>query len=433
LNAIAPLANASRRRVRAAIAASPVTPGRFDIRDALVQDLERMLFYRLFLAASPTLVVELAVASEHGPLAGDSPEDRFGFFCDCLCDKVFVARLLAQYPTLARRSSASRQSRKRRRSKPWRGRPRPSAPAHLLSVMIRVCGQMPNRLATTLAVVALCNASPLLRAHGLSTSRGPSPWRAACLHTTWLNEAGLAPALRAAAVLDRGACGWAKWLAASPCAGEEGVRRYFRRQGANRARAYRLGAVDLHFENVVAAGEHPIIVDLETMFEASAPTAALGPASAAAFEALSDSVIRTPLIPIRIDGDADGGRRSADVSALGDAGGEQSIYFAQGWDQTGSDATRMAEIGASMPSATCLPLLDSRRVPAGHVEDIVTGLTATYGLLMTRRSALGAMATSPLGRFRGAPARRFVRPTSSVARLLNESWHPALAEDAEQL
>ena len=103
LNAIAPLADAPRRRVRAAIAASPVTPRRFDSRDALVQDLERALFNRLFLAASPTLVVELGVAREHGLLAGDSPEDRFGFFCDCLCDKVFAAGLLAQYPTLVRR------------------------------------------------------------------------------------------------------------------------------------------------------------------------------------------------------------------------------------------------------------------------------------------------------------------------------------------
>ena len=81
--------------------------------------------------------------------------------------------------------------------------------------------------------------------------------------------------------------------------------RYFRRQGRSLALAPVLGAVDLHYENVIAAGEYPIIVDLETLFHAAAPPPGPARAGRAAAQAMNESVIQTLLLPVHVEGDPD--------------------------------------------------------------------------------------------------------------------------------
>lgn len=439
LSALAPLADGPRRKIRGALAASSVTPIDSQELEGLAETLERTLFDRLFSAASRTLVMELGAASTRGLLAGDSPKARFDFFCDSLNDRAFAAHLLAQYPALVRRLAAIVGF--------WQ--------AATLETLARLTVDR-DRLRAQLFggddPGAWTGAEPLGDNHrGGRTVQRIVFASGACLiykprpvamegafHAlvAWLNTVGLSPSLSAVEVVERGAYGWAQWIEAARCADAAGVGRFFRRQGANLALAYLLGAVDLHFENVIAAGEHPVIVDLEALFETTPATAALGRASAAAFETLNDSVIRTLLLPVRIEGDGDGegGRRSADVSALGYAGDEQSIYFASGWDQTGSDAMRIADVRATMPAARCLPQLDGRRIPAdGHVDDIVAGFTDAYELMMTHRVALAELEAGPLARFKGAAARRVLRPTPSYVRLIETSWHPALAGDMQTL
>jgi len=73
----------------------------------------------------------------------------------------------------------------------------------------------------------------------------------------WLNKAGSTPDLMAALPLDRHTYGWVSHIDAAPCLNEAAVRRFFLRQGSNLALAYLLGATDLHYENVIAAGEYP--------------------------------------------------------------------------------------------------------------------------------------------------------------------------------
>ena len=82
---------------------------------------------------------------------------------------------------------------------------------------------------------------------------------------SWCNaELGLPP-LRAGGVLDRGSYGWMEWIEAAPCQDQAEVERYFERAGMLLALAWVLDATDLHFGNVIVCGEHPVLVDLETL------------------------------------------------------------------------------------------------------------------------------------------------------------------------
>jgi lantibiotic modifying enzyme len=49
------------------------------------------------------------------------------------------------------------------------------------------------------------------------------------------------------------------------CRGQGGVRRFYKRVGATVAIAYLLEAVDCHRDNMIAYGEWPILIDLETL------------------------------------------------------------------------------------------------------------------------------------------------------------------------
>src|SRR5207248_4077423 len=105
----------------------------------------------------------------------------------------------------------------------------------------------------------------------------------------WLNDGRAWPELRAARALDRGTHGWMEHVVAAPCTDGVAAARYHERAGMLLCPAYALGGTDLHSENVIAAGEDPVLVDLEMFFvPRSDPTARAE---------LPDTVLRTNLLP----------------------------------------------------------------------------------------------------------------------------------------
>ncbi|MFS1808955.1 DUF4135 domain-containing protein, partial [Bacillus anthracis] len=68
------------------------------------------------------------------------------------------------------------------------------------------------------------------------------------------------------AVITRRNYGWAKAVEQRACTNKDEVSAYYRRYGSLVALAHIMGAIDLHKENLVAAGEYPVIVDSETLF-----------------------------------------------------------------------------------------------------------------------------------------------------------------------
>ena len=82
----------------------------------------------------------------------------------------------------------------------------------------------------------------------------------------WLNARGDHPPFRTLTVLDRGRYGWVEFVAAAACTSADEVRRFYERQGGYLALLYALEATDFHGENLIAAGEHPVLVDLESLF-----------------------------------------------------------------------------------------------------------------------------------------------------------------------
>ena len=89
----------------------------------------------------------------------------------------------------------------------------------------------------------------------------------------WLNETGFQPRFRCLASFSRRTHCWQQAATHRPCQTIGAVRRFYRRLGAMIYLATRFRAVDCHRGNLIAAGEHPMLVDAETLFHQPPPEA----------------------------------------------------------------------------------------------------------------------------------------------------------------
>ena len=69
-----------------------------------------------------------------------------------------------------------------------------------------------------------------------------------------------------------------EYIETAPCKDEPAARRFYQRIGGMIAAAYLLKAVDCHRENVIAAGECPVLVDVDALWHVSAVTKTQNPA-----------------------------------------------------------------------------------------------------------------------------------------------------------
>lgn len=106
----------------------------------------------------------------------------------------------------------------------------------------------------------------------------------------WVNQRGFEPGLRAVELLRRRNYYWAEFIEPSVCVTQEEVHRYYRRGGGLLCAAFLFGAVDCHRDNLIAAGDHPVLIDAETLFH---------PEGDLSSPEKDRSITRTGLLPTR--------------------------------------------------------------------------------------------------------------------------------------
>ena len=242
-----------------------------------------------------------------------------------------------------------------------------------------------------------------------------------------LNALGLPHPHRTLAVLDRGEYGWMEFVRAAPCASEGQVRRFYRRQGSLVAILHLLKATDFHFENLIAAGEHPVPVDLESLFhhDLPVPGADGGSAGEEAQRFLRHSVLRSAILPVVMRGRD--GRLAADVSALGGEGGQEAATHGLALDAAATDRMQVVEGRVLTHGGQNLPTLNGAPVEmARHVEDVVAGFEETYALLAAHRDEIAP----ELAAFAGDEVRNLLRMTRHYSLFVREGHHPDFLRDA---
>ncbi len=222
-------------------------------------------------------------------------------------------------------------------------------------------------------------------------------------------------------VLDRGSHGWAERLEHRACTDHSSVCRYYENAGSLLALLHALGSTDCHYENIVANGERPMLVDLETVLQPEIERAdpPLDRARNIGARLLyDDSALRTGLLPAWQDA---GGDRAYDTGGLSASAGQTTPFTTMRWSAIDSDAMQMERRHATIDARSNLPVLEERPIPpARHVNDIALGFGRMYQWLSAHRDALLAP-DGPVARLARERVRFIARPSSVYDYVLRRS------------
>lgn len=217
-------------------------------------------------------------------------------------------------------------------------------------------------------------------------------------------------------VVDRQSYGWCQYVSSKPLPKKQDARRYYRHFGQLAAIAHFAGATDLHFENVMAHGIHPVVVDLETLF------------TPLSFKSDSYSLLSTGLFPQLALASRD--HRGIDMGAISALAGTTIAKLPH------SDARPTATNRTSdsnqfrLAKAHNKPHFKGSNVDyCEYVDEITAGFKETSEFLAKYKThILGLSITQSLliSRFRV-----LLRNTYFYHQVLSASYHPDLLRDQD--
>lgn len=243
---------------------------------------------------------------------------------------------------------------------------------------------------------------------------------------SWLNARGEHPAFRVLKVLDCGSYGWAEFVTPQPCTSPAEVARFYERQGGYLALLYALEATDVHFENLIASGEHPVMIDLESLFHphVSPPTPLFSQRQV--IDILYRSVLHVGLLPLRVWGNRE--HIGIDISGLSGQGGQMTPRPMLLMDQADTDHLHFIRERLNMPEQSNLPSLHGKSTDVlEYKAELIKGFTHMYRLLLREREAL---LNGPIQAFAHDEIRFLARSTNVYGQLLFESYHPDFLRNA---
>ncbi len=367
-----------------------------------------------------TLVVEMHVLKLDDRLAGDSAEERFADFIRHLRTKTYALEVLEQYPVLAHQA------------------------VQRLELWLAACTELLQRLAADAEAIA--NGNPIGKVRDVQGAisdlhrGGRSVFilgfesgfqivykpKSLALEAAfqrllgWLNARGFQPAFREMRVLDRGDYGWVEMIRTGPCPDEAALLRFFERQGGYLALLYALDGTDFHHENLLASGEHPMLIDLETLFQPWLNTKDLHDVESTPGAPLRANVLRANLLPERWYGDKD--NAGVDLSGLTAIDGQLTPAPMLATTDEGLDTMRMERRRMRIPAGDNRARVENGPELAAHelAAPIEAGFRRMYALLADHREELIA----ELQAFADCEMRILFRTTMSYGTVQLESLHP---------
>lgn len=229
---------------------------------------------------------------------------------------------------------------------------------------------------------------------------------------SWVNERSDLPDFRTLTYLVREEYGWQEWVEAESCESTAGVARYYRRAGALVALLYALNFTDGHLENIVAAGDQPTVVDLETLLVPDMDSGKrVGTSSID--EEVQETVLRTLVLPMHLP--------SADLQNTGGLGaseGKETGIEIPEFENVNTDVMELTYRETAIIEGENLPRLDGEQVrPTTHSDEFEDGFERGYRFLLSRRDGLLAP-DGPLAAFTDVETRFLYRSTQTYRRTL---------------
>ncbi|MEU1898076.1 type 2 lanthipeptide synthetase LanM family protein [Nocardiopsis dassonvillei] len=400
-----------------------------------LRDLPRLLvgtfpLSELHALTGRTLVLEMNVARIRGQLVGRTPQERYRDYLRRLDGDVLQREFWSEYTVLLRQVDRllsgwldSRLEFARRLASDLRDLD--SLHGERLGSLdsVRFGAGDTHRGGRSVAVAGFSGVRLVYKPHPLGSD---AAWGAVI---DWFNSQTPAYDLRTPRHLPRARHGWTAFVEHLPCRADEGDAFYWR-LGALLALNYALCGTDLHHENLIASGAHPVMIDMEALFHGAAPREPDGARVDPAERLIGESVVRVGLLPSKMMVRDGGAVRAFDASGVGADGEHESLVplsvaRGAGTDEMVFGSEYVTVRGGSSHRPHCDGTLFD---PREHVDAFTRGFTAAYWYVAGDREAWLAEG-GLLDGFRGAELRHIARPTAFYAAVLSDSSHPDFLRD----
>lgn len=387
------------------------------------------LAQRVLVLSSKVLVSELHLARGHGDLFGAEPEERFDDFVRQYSQPGAMMILLERYPVLGRFLVLALESWLKttlellcRLGEDWSLICAQVFPDQDPGMLIKQEGNAGDSHRGGRSVCLLIFQSGVrlvYKPHSLAVDGHFQEL------LVWINEQHILPLLQSPRTVNRGSYGWSEYIEAKACTSPAQVERFMIRLGAFLALLSLLAATDMHVDNICAAGEYPVLFDLECLFHSTLKRTS-STHSNPAFRALSSSVLTTGLLPFRLWSSSQ--QPGVDLSGMQTATPQRFPLPQPYWDQVNTDQMRLNRKMRSIPPSHNRPRLFTQDVSyCQYQEQILAGFTRLYRFLMEQRTYL---LITILPSFAQDEIRHVVRPTAYYELLLRDQTHPDVVRDA---
>ncbi|OME95576.1 hypothetical protein BK124_21150 [Paenibacillus amylolyticus] len=241
----------------------------------------------------------------------------------------------------------------------------------------------------------------------------------------WFNDQRIGLPFRIAKSLDRAEYGWQQFIPYEEVTSLEGAERFFERQGQYLAILYAVNATDMHMENIVAQGEHPFFVDLESLLHNQPFKYEEEKAHYTALEKtlsiLNDSVLKTSMLPT-LDSNA---LYHSDLSGL--AGDVDQVLNTYEIHDKNTDTMRIQRSKVSVSRFSHLPSYEHTPIkPERYIQSLKEGFYRIYSAIMEQKESFISTVRND---FHGCAVRTIVRPTVTYFTLIEASSHPKYLRD----
>lgn len=222
-------------------------------------------------------------------------------------------------------------------------------------------------------------------------------------------------------ILDCRDYGWEEYVERMECHSEQEVERYFQRLGVLLFLCYIMNANDVHQENIIASGEYPFFMDLET-FPGCRQKKKIQHADQKVREEIANSVLCTGLLPVLMWG---GGDEGVIVNALHRRRQEFTPFRLPAICCPGSSEIHIEYQKKKISAGSSLPVYKGEEVnPADYEAFLEKGFTAAYYFMLGHKEDQ----VKTLERFFAYKSRVLLRHTQQYSMFLQTSLYPEFLE-----
>ncbi len=222
---------------------------------------------------------------------------------------------------------------------------------------------------------------------------------------------------KAVILIDKGEYGWEECLVSKECEKEEQVQRYYIRMGIHLFLCMLFGTSDMHQENVLAVGEYPVILDLET-FPGIRKEKSLKNADEKIGSFVEKSVLHTGILPVFVWKNENAAVNLGALSRY--QRGSTSVRLPV-LEKAGTSEMKFVYRYLPLKEGESMPALNQKRVDPGRfVQQLCAGFERSYRLFLEQESTVETFLCS----LWECPTRFLIRHTQQYSMYLASSLHP---------